>query len=422
MTGEQTGLTAEVTAVADAVLRRNRRTGYFPRLDAHYRFTCPSPTSYPFQWCWDSCFHAIALSHLDTYWARAEISSLLLGADDSGFLPHMLLWPAPGSPLTADSFRIARWDDWRTATIAPPVLARAVHTVFARTNDHEWLAAVLPAVVRFFDWLAAVRADSSGLLLIGRPDESGLDSSPKYDAALGLAADSPTIKAEWHAAMHALLADDAGRPVRQDPGVFRHGRFVWVDVLLNAIYADGLACLAELTGSAGARFGARAAAVLRALLTRCWDERRGVFWDLDTRTGRPATVLTASSLFPLVLADLPEPVTRRLVAHLVDEDEFWLPHPVPSVAATEPSFDPTFATGAIFRGSSWINLNWYLHLGLRAHGRHDIAAELAARTVDLVSRSGLRECYDPYDGTGQGAHDFGWSTLVVDLLGATGGS
>ena len=89
---------------------------------------------------------------------------------------------------------------------------------------------------------------------------------------------------------------------------------------------------------------------------------------------------------------------------------------MPSVAATEPSFDPDFATGAIFRGSSWINLNWYLAWGLQERGFTDVAEELIRRTVAMAARSGMRECYGPYDAAGQGAESFGWSTLVLDLI------
>jgi hypothetical protein len=44
----------------------------------------------------------------------------------------------------------------------------------------------------------------------------------------------------------------------------------------------------------------------------------------------------------------------------------------------------------------------------------------AKRVVDGVARAverhGFREYYDPRTGQGHGARDFGWSTLVVDLL------
>ena len=114
-------------------------------------------------------------------------------------------------------------------------------------------------------------------------------------------------------------------------------------------------------------------------------------------------------------------MVRRLVEeHLLNEREFWTPYPVPSVAATEPSFDPLHRTGVPWRGPTWVNVNWYLYWGLRAHGYAAVARELATRTVAMVARGGVREFYHPYTGEGQGATEFGWSTLVLDLAQSEG--
>jgi hypothetical protein len=132
-------------------------------------------------------------------------------------------------------------------------------------------------------------------------------------------------------------------------------------------------------------------------------------------------VRTISSLFPLILPDLPAGIVARLVdEHLTNPAEFWLPFPLPSVAATEASFDPGFTVNAIFRGPTWINTNWYLYGGLRTHGYDQVARALAARTVKMVAAEGMREFYDPHTGRGLGAASFGWSSLVLDLLAAEG--
>src|SRR4029077_9064121 len=58
--------------------RTNRRQGHAAWRDADYDYTCPSADTYPFQWFWDSCFHAIVLSRLDPPRAEAEVRTLLL--------------------------------------------------------------------------------------------------------------------------------------------------------------------------------------------------------------------------------------------------------------------------------------------------------------------------------------------------------
>ena len=60
---------------ARRVLAASRRAGTSPWEGRQYDYTCPSPRSYPFQWFWDSCFHAIALTHLDVALALDEPAS-----------------------------------------------------------------------------------------------------------------------------------------------------------------------------------------------------------------------------------------------------------------------------------------------------------------------------------------------------------
>jgi len=54
-----------------ATLEAAHRTGVSPWEGRRYDYHCPSPRSYPFQWFWDSCFHAIALTHIDVELAKA---------------------------------------------------------------------------------------------------------------------------------------------------------------------------------------------------------------------------------------------------------------------------------------------------------------------------------------------------------------
>ncbi|HKC92138.1 MAG TPA: hypothetical protein VKE23_12520, partial [Candidatus Limnocylindria bacterium] len=87
----------------------------------------------------------------------------------------------------------------------------------------------------------------------------------------------------------------------------------------------------------------------------------------------------------------------------------------------EPAFDPGWRAKTTWRGPTWVNVNWYLYWGLRAHGRADVASHIVDRTVAMIDRSGVREFYDPRTGEGEGAHDFGWTTLVLDLITAESG-
>jgi glycogen debranching enzyme len=413
-----------VAADARRVLASNRQQGVSEWGGRTYNFVCPSPRSYPFQWLWDSCFHAIALLCVDAELAKQELRCLLQGAQSDGFIPHMLLWDKRAHGPALEKYSIVLADPFFTTTVQPPVLARAVWRVYQATKDRDFLLEVLPATLRFFRWLKAYRdPDDDHLIALIQPDESGLDASPKYDVLMNLH-DVPAEQVHAHLAANMSRLFSAYEPHREDPArLLALDVFNWEEVMTNSIYADGLQCLGRLCREAGfpaaeaAEFERRGRRVLAALEEKCWDERSGAFWDLHGYEETRAHTLTLTSLFPLILDSLDRHMVWRLVEeHLLNEREFWLPYPIPSVAASEPSFDPEHRTGVTWRGPSWVNCNHYLYWGLRSHGYRDIASELAKRTVQMIGSGGMREFFNPYTARGQGAVDFAWTALVLDMI------
>ncbi len=52
---------------------------------------------------------------------------------------------------------------------------------------------------------------------------------------------------------------------------------------------------------------------------------------------------------------------------------------------------------------------------MRRLGYEREAERMAQGLIGAVEREGLREYYDPRDGTGLGAEDFAWSALIAEL-------
>ncbi|MBI1885380.1 MAG: hypothetical protein HYS09_03560 [Chloroflexi bacterium] len=425
----------ELREAAHRLLSGNLRQGVSPFDGQPYSFCVPSSITYPYQWFWDSCFHAVVWTYFDLAQAKEELRTLLRAQARDGRIPHRVCWDKRAIyPYRFYLHSRALLHPVRSQLVQPPVLATALEIVHERSGDGAFLAETLPAVERFYRWLARRRdPDGDGLVSIIHPYESGLDHKPSYDVVLGtakLASGRPFGAAHgrpW--ATGTVLAvrtlDLWNRMLNYNlPLIFRLDRFNVEDVAYNCIYAQGLASLSRLWKKQGdpakARlYDDRAKRVERAVLERCRGPD-GFYYDLYSRSEKIAPVKTVSGLFPLILDDIPAAEAERLVKeYVLDERQFWLPYPLPTCAVGEPAFDPSFRSpleSGLWRGPTWVCINWFIVRGLQKHGFGDIAATIARRTRELVEKGGFREFYNPYTGRPHGARAFGWSTLVVDML------
>ena len=413
---------ADLLAIADgaeSLLRSNVKRGYDRTFNREYVYVCPSIADYPWQWFWDSCFHAIALSHFDSDLAKNELRNLVSVQRQDGFIPHVIHW---GSRLVAHI--PARWQSrWAlrpktTALIQPPVLAQAVRKVAEQSEDREFLAEMLDKVKRYYLWLRDNRdPDADNLISAISPYETGMDQLPAYDEALGLKNPS---RLGLHIADRLLDLKNLSRNYRTE-AIFKSDWFNVEDVLINCVYAQGLhdiAAMCEMVGdeASGKSFKRMAERTEEAVLSKCYDSEAGAFWSLASKSERPLKTMTVASLLPVILESIDQRRLERLVeGHLLNGSEFWLDYPVPSVARSEASFRPSGSL-VIWRGPTWININWFLAKGLQRHGYEEAARTIALRSAELVMKSGFREFYNPLTGEGYGAHGFGWSTLVVDMI------
>jgi Mannosylglycerate hydrolase MGH1-like glycoside hydrolase domain len=407
------------------LLEANTQTGELEgRL---YRFTVPSVRHYPFQWFWDSCFHAIVWSRFDAERAADELRALLAVQEADGLIPHVVFWKGDLvsrlqwhhlESRTAGRIPFHRTPH-TTAQMQPPVLAQAVERV-VDAGANGFLAEALPHLERYYRYLAALRdPDGDGLISIVSQFESGLDFSPVYDEAIGLRRPTPTALL-----FRTRLPQLRNKVVGYDEEtIFRRYRHHLEDVLVNAVYAQGLRALARLAARADreatARWALRMAdGVTASLLERSWDERLGLFVNLAGPDERRSRVRTIHGLMPLILPDLPSDTVGRLVHQLEDPRRFGAPWPVSSVALDEPTFLRDHRLRGyrfIWRGPLSLNTNWFLVHGLRTNGYDDLAERIAARSREAVHRGGLNEFYDPLDGRPVGAERFGWATLVADM-------
>ncbi len=112
--------------------QKNRQVGHADWCGYSFDFTCPSTGTYPFQWFWDSCFHAIALSHVDIAKAEAELFSLLKNQRADGFISHVTFWQRDAYEEMVSTYDIAFRTRYLSDEMQPPLLAEAVQAVAQR--------------------------------------------------------------------------------------------------------------------------------------------------------------------------------------------------------------------------------------------------------------------------------------------------
>lgn len=404
-----------LAAKARKLLKKNRKKGtttlYGKTVD--YEFTCPSIKRYPHQWLWDSSFHAIVLSHLDTERGQREIETLLKGQREDGFLPIVIHWEGVSPAEWVFTFPY-RSEKVQLIT-QPPVVALAAEKLYEKTGDKEFLKRVLPGLMRFADYLNTCRDfDGDGLVSNIHAWETGMDMLPAYDRPAGITSVKPN-DAETFASL-LVVAWKYYMMGWDEKAIAGSAIFDVEDVAFNCIHAQSQRSIARMLDAIGdpraADYHASAGRTEQAIIAHCHNPD-GLFYSLD-RDNTQLKVKTVTSLFPLILDSIPKEMLDSLVEHLTDPEEFWPRYPVPTVALDEPTFDPG-ESHALWRGPTWISPNWFIINGLKKHGYTDLASDLTRRTLELVEKNGFREYYNPFTGEGYGQKDFGWATLAVDL-------
>jgi hypothetical protein len=298
-------------------------------------WSTPDRVPHKRMWLWDSVFHSLAMNRFAPEVAADLLLAVLDTQREDGMIPHFSGPDARSSNITQ-----------------PPILAWGVWENYRALRDDDRLREALPKLERYLEWNLTHRDQNGNHLLewfiegdpLCRSGESGLDNSPRFDEAILLdAVDFSTFQAHDMACI-AQLWRALGKPERA---------VVWEE---------------------------RTAAMRHAIHTLLWDEESGFYYDRDF-DGRLSPVMAVTGFLPLLLVDIPVDRVNRLIGHLKDPDTFATTFPIPSVAAN----DPRWSTD-MWRGATWINLNYLVIQGLRQHGGVAEANWLTNLTIAHVGK------------------------------------
>ena len=362
---------------------------YTPEGVIQHRWTTPDRWPHRAMWLWDSVFHAMGWRHLDITLAREMISAVLDTLRADGFVAHMMT-PSRTSAITQ-----------------PPVLCLGVKLVNDLAPDRDWIEELYPKLCAYVEWDVAHR-DSDGAGLVEwfiegdvncRSGESGMDNSPRFDAA-----------------------------TQQDAVDFNS---------FLALECETLAGFARLLGRAeeADRWTARHRTLCDLINRRLWNDKEKFYLDFDVERGTPSDVMASTGFLPLICGAASSEQAGYLAQHLHNPDTFGTPLPVPSVARRTHAYAKD-----MWRGPVWVNVNWLIAYGFDRYGMNDMADELRYKTAREIERTcdkygTLFEFFDdrqqveppqllrkgkcapeisPYH---QVFHDYGWTaTLYADMM------
>lgn len=402
------------------LLKSNIKEGFSKNLNKSFFYISPDRVHYH-QWFWDSCFHAIVMSHFKPEYAKRELETLLSVQLSNGFIPHIIFWKW----RLRD--HLQRW--WKkevneehgkfiTAEVQPPVIGISLKEVFKHSEDLDFLKRNIESVENFYNYLSGNRdPDNDKLISIITPMESGMDMCPHYDIPFENSKHSPS---RTKRGVTKILEKYKRWNWNLDK-IFASELFDVEDVSFNTIYCLGLKALSSLYSSIDIKkselLESRAKSVEEKIIEKFWNENDKIFYSIFHKNKKEyqIKVKTISSLFPVAL-DIPEEYRKYLLEHIKNKEEFWTAYPLSSVSIDEPSFGPLTNTRYIWRGTTWINTNWFIAKGLKKHGYDREYEMLKEKTLNMVKKFGFQEFYDPFTGNpGRAMRNFGWSTLAVDL-------
>ena len=362
-------------------------------LEANWRdegYTVPNSSVYPFQWLWDSCFHAIAWADLgEPDRARHELAHLFRMQAPDGFVPHVDYEWAP-------DHHASFWGRAGASSITqPPMFGHAVAELSRRGVDVADLVGPATAGLQF---LLDARARVDGLIALCHPWESGGDDCPRWDDWCP----GGWSKERWFVVKGALLdglvLSSAGSPIANRD-------FVVGSCGFNALVVFNARELASVTGDAALMEDADA---LAAVLASRWDAALRTWVDTGDAAEGSGRIRTLDAMLPTLVAEDPT-VLDAAFAAILDDEAFGGACGPAGVHRAE----PTFAARTYWRGPAWPQLTYLLWVAARRNATAADASRLATMLVRGATASSWSEYWDADDGTGLGAAPQSWAAVAA---------
>jgi Mannosylglycerate hydrolase MGH1-like glycoside hydrolase domain len=290
--------------------------------------------------------------------ARNQTRNELAGQQADGLIPGVINFDPSGK---------ASWKDFKGF---PPLWPVSVEAYVDATSDVDFLRECLAALRRQIGWFESRRAAPGGgfyYLDVVQPTwESGMDEGIRYDQRP--LAPAACVDACSHL---YLLYDHAAR---------------WSQKL----------------GQPADDWHDKARGLQQFIQKELWEPDSGFFYDAWTVRRADLRHLAFEGMWPVVVgAATREQAVRVIDEHLLNPKEFFAPHPITTVALSDPKFELR-----MWRGPAWNCMTFWAARGCMRYGRETAAGKLLEAALDATAsqfeRTGtIWEFYHPQIGDQQ---------------------
>ncbi len=367
-----------------------------------YKFIVPGSCYSNSLWDWDSWLTDLAL--------RKIASTEEIGEYEKGcvlnFLDHM---DGDGKIPIYIKPNVTTFEAYpHSKNIHKPCLAQHALFVAEQNGDAEWLRGKYESIEKFVQWY---------------------ENNCKHESGLYF----------W--------LDDFAIGVDNDPCTFYRPDGSSASIFLNCLmYMElkAVAKLGELLGLENKKiaYEEKAENLKQAVQEHCWDERDGIFYNVDINllpidltqklhSGCPrhwSTLIQRIEVWTCFLPmwseiATPEQAERMVKEHYLDKRTFHAPYGVRTLSKMEKMY-AILKSGnpSCWLGPIWGISNYMVFDGLVKHGYIAEAKDLAEKTItmfgrDISANGEMHEYYDPETGLGVNHPGFqNWNLLSINML------
>ena len=423
---------------------------------------------YPGLWGWDSAFHAIGLGYTNTTLALEQIIVSGLGQTKEGMIPHILFYNTEEAEETyypAPSV----WQNYSSRNLPisgisqPPVhgfaLERILKIAEDRNLDTELLQKAFDVAYDSQKWWYSERdPKNSGLVVSVHPWETGRDNSPEWDTVLELIRQTedyinfpfdPSVRKDIHTAPDGTDNRDF-RPLDRDYKMFTYllvnlrdqgysiknsslqyfdVPFMVEDITINSfLQASNEALLRVMeTYKIGTNQQAETLKKYQSKteesFQNLWCSQETTFQSRDYKTGK--FLGTTSASYMSLLSSVSSEQQAKEMASVLnnDKEKRGIKYFVSSCFPDDiDSADYRYWRGPVWSIVNYINAMGFMNASERFHNSEflKVSMEICKDTIHLVEtnldeqgRPEFHEYHHPVTGDGQGAKNFGFTSVAM---------